>query len=189
MEPERSAGYMGGGNSLQDRSGQPVRSANLTPDETGLAKWSERDFTRAIRSGIRPDNTVLMYPMSSLPELSEADAGAIYAYLRTVPKIQNPVPRSVRQTAGAGASLGKQLYYRYGCNSCHGDNGSGVGDLRRAAQDYPTDPQLEAFIRHAASFKPGTKMPAWNGIIAETDYVPLIAYLRELGRMAQPSTH
>jgi len=188
MEPEKSAGYMGGGNSLQDRSGQPVRSANLTPDETGLAKWSERDFTRAIRSGIRPDNTVLMYPMSSLPELSEADAGAIYAYLRTVPKIQNPVPRSVRQTAGAGASLGKQLYYRYGCNSCHGDNGSGVGDLRRAAQDYPTDPQLEAFIRHAASFKPGTKMPAWNGIIAERDYVPLIAYLRELGRMTQPST-
>jgi|KBSMisStandDraft_5_1062788.scaffolds.fasta_scaffold00277_9 mono/diheme cytochrome c family protein len=187
LEPEKSAGYMGGGNSLQDQSGQAVQSANLTSDETGLANWSEADFTRAIHTGIRPDHTFLMYPMSPLPELSEADAGAIYAYLRTVPKIHNRVPRAAPRTAGLGASQGKQLYYHYGCNSCHGDNGVGVGDLRRAAQDYPTDPQLEAFIRHAPSFKPGTKMPAWNGIIAETEYAPLIAYLRELGRMTQPS--
>ena len=160
-------------------------SANLTPDETGLASWSQADFIRAIRTGIRPDNTVVMYPMTPLPELTDADAGAIYAYLHTVPKIHNPVPRPARQTAGVGASQGKQIYYRYGCNSCHGDNGTGVGDLRRAAQDYPTDPQLEAFIRHAPEFKPGTKMPAWNGIIAETDYAPLIAYVRELGRRTE----
>jgi len=185
LKPEKSAGYMGGGNALQDESGQAVISANLTPDETGLASWSQADFIRAIRTGIRPDNTVVMYPMSPLPELTDADAGAIYAYLRTVPKIHNPVPRPARQTAGVGASQGKQIYYRYGCNSCHGDNGTGVGDLRRAAQDYPTDPQLEAFIRHAPEFKPGTKMPAWNGIIAESDYAPLIAYVRELGRRTE----
>lgn len=187
LQPEKSAGYMGGGNSLQDQSGQAVLSANLTPDETGLASRSEADFTRAIRTGIRPDNTVLMYPMSPLPELTDTEAGAIYAYLRAVPKIHNPVPRLSRRSAAMGASQGKQLYYRYGCNSCHGDNGTGVGDLRRAAQDYPTDAQLEAFIRHAPAFKPGTKMPAWNGIIAETDYAPLIAYVRELGRATKPS--
>jgi cytochrome c553 len=187
LEPEKSAGYMGGGNSLKDQSGQAVLSANLTADETGLSKWSEADFARAIRTGIRPDNTVLPYPMSPLPELTEAEAGAIYAYLRTVPKIHNPVPRPPSRSAGAGASQGKQLYYRYGCNSCHGDNGTGVGDLRRAAQDYPTDPQLEAYIRHAPAFKPGTKMPAWNGIIDEKDYAPLIAYVRELGRVSEAS--
>lgn len=185
LAPEKSAGYMGGGNDLQDESGQTVVSANLTPDETGLAGWSEADFTRAIRTGIRPDNTVLLYPMSPLPELTDQEAGAIYAYLRTVPKIHNSVPRPSPQTAEVGASQGKQLYYRYGCNSCHGENGTGVGDLRRAAQDYPTDPQLEAFIRHAPEFKPGTKMPAWNGIIAESDYAPLIAYVRELGRRTE----
>lgn len=187
LEPEKSAGYLGGGNVLQDQSGQAVLSGNLTPDETGLASWSEADFTRAVRTGIRPDNTILMYPMSPVPELTDAEAGAIYAYLRTVPKIHNPVPRPSRESAGAGASQGKQLYYRYGCNSCHGDNGTGVGDLRRAAEDYPTDPQLEAFIRHAPAFKPGTKMPAWNGIIAESDYAPLISYIRELGRRTDAS--
>ena len=187
LQPEKSAGYMGGGNSLQDQSGQTVLSANLTPDDTGLANWSAADFTRAIRNGIRPDNTVLTYPMPSLPELTDADAGAIYAYLRTVPKIHNPVPRPSPRGVGVGASQGKQLYHRYGCNSCHGDNGTGVGDLRRAEQDYPSDPQLEAFIRHAPAFKPGTKMPAWNGIIAESDYAPLIGYVRELGRATEQS--
>ena len=80
---------------------------------------------------------------------------------------------------------GEALYYRYGCNSCRGDNGLGIGDLRRATQDFPADAQLEAFIRHAPSFKPGSEMPAWNGIISEGDYAPLIAYVWELGRAAQ----
>ena len=182
LEPEKSVGYMGGGNPLQDQSGHPIMSANLTPDGSGLAQWHDSDFARALRSGIRPDHTVLSYPMSPEPELTEADAHAIYAYLRTVPKIHNVVARKERPAIAAGTNEGKTLYYHYGCNSCHGDSGSGVGDLRRADQDYPTDPQLEAFIRHAPSFKPGTKMPAWNGIIGDSEYAPLMAYIRELGR-------
>src|SRR5215467_3226241 len=58
LEPEKSSGYMGGGNPMQDQSGQAVVSANLTPDETGLASWSEADFTRAIRTGIRATATM-----------------------------------------------------------------------------------------------------------------------------------
>ena len=182
LKPEKSAGYLGGGNELRDESGQIVRSANLTPDSTGLAQWSEADFTRAIRTGIRPDHTVLRYPMSPMPELTDADTSAIYEYLRTVPRIHNLVPRAEAPVLAAGTNQGKALYYRYGCNSCHGDNGAGVGDLRRATQDFPTDAQLEAFIRHAPSFKRDSKMPAWDGIIRESDYAPLMAYVRELGR-------
>lgn len=182
LKPEKSAGYLGGGNELRDESGQIVRSANLTPDSTGLAQWSEADFTRAVRTGIRPDHTVLRYPMSPMPELTDADTSAIYEYLRTVPRIHNLVPRAEAPVLAAGTNQGKALYYRYGCNSCHGDNGAGVGDLRRATQDFPTDAQLEAFIRHAPSFKRDSKMPAWDGIIRESDYAPLMAYVRELGR-------
>jgi mono/diheme cytochrome c family protein len=185
LEPEKSASYMGGGNALQDLSGQIVRSANITLDETGLAQWSEADFTRAVRMGIRPDHAVLRYPMSPMPELNEADTAAIYAYLRTVPKIHNVVVRAELPASAAGVGQGKALYYHYGCNSCHGDTGLGVGDLRRATLDYPTDSELEAFIRHAPSFKPGTKMPAFNGIVGENDYASLIAYVRELGRATE----
>ncbi len=185
LQPEKSAGYFGGGNELRDESGQIVRSANLTPDSTGLAQWSEADFTRALQTGIRPNHTVLRYPMSPMPELPDADTSAIYAYLRTVPSIHNVVLRARGATLAAGTNQGKALYYRYGCNSCHGDNGVGTGDLRRATQDFPTDAQLEAFIRHAPSFKRGSKMPAWDGIISESDYPSLMAYIRELGRATQ----
>lgn len=182
LQPEKSAGYFGGGNPLQDESGQIVRSANLTPHATGLAQWSESDFTRTIQTGIRPNHTVLRYPMSPMPELTEAETAAIYAYLRTVPKINNVVARAQPPSSLAGGKQGKALYYHYGCNSCHGDNGIGAADLRRATQDYPSDVRLEAFIRHAPEFKPGSKMPAWDGIIRESDYPPLMAYVRELGR-------
>lgn len=185
LEPEKSAGFLGGGNPLQDESGQTVFSANLTSDETGLAHWSEADFARALRTGIRPDNTVLRYPMTPAPELTPADASAIYAYLRSVPKIHNQVPRKETTPVLAGNDKGRTLYYHYGCNSCHGENGAGIGDLRRATVDYPTDARLEAFIRHAPEFKPGTKMPAWNGIIADSEYPALIEYVRELARAGE----
>ena len=123
--------------------------------------------------------------MSPMPELTDADTSAIFAYLRTVPRIHNVVPRAQAPVLATGANQGKALYYRYGCNSCHGDTGAGVGDLRRATQDFPTDAQLEAFIRHAPSFKRDSKMPAWDGIIRESDYAPLMAYVRELGRATQ----
>ena len=183
LEPERSAGYMAGGNPLLDQNGDVVRSANVTFDEeTGIGKWSEADFTRALRTGVRPDRRVLLYPMEPMPELTEEDAAALYAYLRTVPKLSNPVPRPERRALAADASEGKKTYYRYGCVSCHGESGVGLADLRQAAQHYPADEQLEAWIKNPASFKPGTKMPAWEGVIQPDEYASLIAYVKELGR-------
>jgi mono/diheme cytochrome c family protein len=180
-EPEKSVGYFGGGNQLNDLRGRPIWSANLTPDdETGIGKWSESDFLRAIRKGFRPDNTPLRLPMGPMVELDEEEARAIYAYLRTVPKIHNAVPRQLAE-APANASEGKRLYYKYACVSCHGENGVGVGDLRQAAQHYPTPDALKAWIKNAPSIKPDTKMPAWEGVIAEADYDPLMTYVKELG--------
>ena len=47
---------------------------------------------KTVREGIRPDGRLLRYPMARLPEFTESDAKAIYAYLKTVPAI--PVRRS-----------------------------------------------------------------------------------------------
>jgi mono/diheme cytochrome c family protein len=182
LEPEKTKGFYGGGNALLDQRGETVRTANLTPDEaTGIGKWSEEDFDRALRFGVRPDRTVLLYPMLPMPEFSREDTAALYAYLRTVPKRGHAVPRSARAPVAADASEGKRLYYRYGCPACHGDNGVGVGDLRKAAEHYPTDAQLVAWIKNPSSFKPGTKMPTWDGVIPEAEYPALVAYVKELG--------
>jgi mono/diheme cytochrome c family protein len=183
--PERSAGYLGGGNAMPDMNGRIVKTANITADpETGIGKWTEDEFVRLLRTGVRPDQTVIVYPMVPFPELDDDEARAIYAYLRTVPPIKNAVPRPAAgtetATANAGADAGRAAYYHYGCNGCHGDSGVGLFDLRKGAGDFPTDDPLIAYIRHPEVAKPGVKMPTWDGVIAEADYAPLAAHVRRL---------
>jgi len=181
-EPEKSAGYMGGGNPLRDQTGAIVRSANITFDEeTGIGKWSEADFTRAVREGVRPDKKVLVYPMEMMPELTEEDTAALYAYLKSVPKLKNAVART-EHLVTADASEGKKLYNKYGCVSCHGETGAALADLRQAAQHYPNDKDLIAWIRNPGLIKPGVKMPTWEGIIPDKEYPVLVAYVKELGK-------
>jgi mono/diheme cytochrome c family protein len=186
-EPEKTPGYMGGGAELLDVSGKTVPSANLTPDEeTGIGKWSEADFVRALRFGIRPNGKAVHYPMMPMPELDADEAGAIYAYLRTVPKIRHAVARVVDESTDADP--GTKAYVRYGCASCHGEKGVGIADLTRAKDDFPTDDALLAWILDAPKIRPGTKMPAWRGIIAESDYGPLVAHVRKLGEKRAQAT-
>lgn len=93
LEPEKTPGFMGGGNHFSD-GGATLHSANLAADpETGIGRWSQEDFRRALRMGIRPDGRVLRAPMGAKPEIEDADADAIYAYLRSIPMIRNDVPR------------------------------------------------------------------------------------------------
>lgn len=92
-EPQRSKGYMGGGNKLKDKSGKTVLSPNLTPHETGIGSWTEQDFVRAIREGISKDNSIITYPMPSYAVLSDEEISAIYSYLRSIPAINNKVKK------------------------------------------------------------------------------------------------
>ncbi|OON70179.1 c-type cytochrome [Hymenobacter sp. CRA2] len=92
LEPEKSAGYMGGGNELTGADGQPILSRNLTPDpETGIGDWTEGQFVQAVRYGQSPHGPLRM-PMPKFTLMDEAEAKAIYAYLRTVPVLKNATP-------------------------------------------------------------------------------------------------
>jgi mono/diheme cytochrome c family protein len=68
---------------------------NLTPDpETGIGAWSEAEIVTAIRTGERPDGRVLapIMPWMSFAGLSDDDAAAIAAYLKSLPPVKNAVP-------------------------------------------------------------------------------------------------
>ncbi len=68
---------------------------NLTPDkETGLGDWSRGEIIAALRTGVRPDGRLLsrIMPWPALAILTDADAGAIADYLRSLPPLHNPVP-------------------------------------------------------------------------------------------------
>ncbi|MBI3091706.1 MAG: c-type cytochrome [Candidatus Tectomicrobia bacterium] len=80
-------------------SGWRIFASNLTPDqETGLGKWTEQDFMRLMRSGVRPDGK-RVDPFMAWPDyqgMTDADLKAIYAYLRTIAPIKNKAPASMR---------------------------------------------------------------------------------------------
>ncbi len=94
MFPEKSKGFMGGGNKLLDINGKTVLSRNLTFHETGIGSWSEQDLRRALTEGISKDNVVLAFPMPMFSDLKDEEVSAIYAYLKSIPAINNKVKRS-----------------------------------------------------------------------------------------------
>jgi mono/diheme cytochrome c family protein len=68
---------------------------NLTPDpETGLGKWTDAQILTALKKGQRPDGRELapIMPWRALASLTDDDAKAIIAYLRSLPAVKNKVP-------------------------------------------------------------------------------------------------
>ena len=72
-----------------------VYATNITPDaETGIGAWSEDAFRRAMRDGIARDGAHL-YPVLPYPHFtraSDADIGALYAYLMSRDKVRATPP-------------------------------------------------------------------------------------------------
>jgi Cytochrome c len=93
--PEKSGGFFGGGNKTLNMEGREIVTQNLTPDnETGIGLWTEEKFVTALKYGMKDNEPVLRYPMVPYVHLTDNEAKAIYAYLKTVPAIKNKVPRS-----------------------------------------------------------------------------------------------
>ena len=78
-------------------------TANLTPDaETGLGSWTEQQFIDALRTGRHQGRgREILPPMPAMwiGKKTDEDLRAIYAYLRTIPAIQNRVPAPIAPDA------------------------------------------------------------------------------------------
>lgn len=74
-------------------------ASNLTPDSnTGLGIWTEAMFIGAMRTGkhMSAGRDILPpMPWRNLAALTDEDLRAIYAYLRSIPPLQNRVPEPV----------------------------------------------------------------------------------------------
>ena len=63
-----------------------IHSTNITPDpETGIGRWSEDAFRRAMHEGVRRDGEHLYpaFPYDHFTKVSAEDVSAIYAFLMT----------------------------------------------------------------------------------------------------------
>jgi mono/diheme cytochrome c family protein len=78
-------------------------AANLTPDATGLAEWTEETFIATMRTGkhLGVGRPILPpMPWQGLAGLTDDDLKALFAYLRTVKAVHNEVPGPVPPAGG-----------------------------------------------------------------------------------------
>ncbi len=137
--------------------------ANITPDpETGIGQWTDGELVRAMREGLSRDNRVLFPVMNYVffHGMSDDDALAVVAYLRSLPPVRHEVPKRSPSFAakalfafgvlhpseavtsrveapprGVSAEYGKYLaWHLSGCAECHTprDPQDGSFDFSRA---------------------------------------------------------
>ena len=101
LEPEKCAGFYGGSNPMLNLDGtQTVFTANITPDKaTGIGNWTEEDFIKTVKYGMRPNGEPVKYPMEPYSGLDSAEVKAIFAYLKTIPSISNKVVGKIDRTS------------------------------------------------------------------------------------------
>lgn len=83
-----------------------VSGTNLTRGQNGIgATYSDEDFVRAIRSGVRPDGSaLLLMPSMEYRAMGPQDLGALISFVRSVPPVDT---EPVDQTLGP---IGRALY-------------------------------------------------------------------------------
>jgi cytochrome c553 len=130
-----------------------VRTPNLTPGAGGIgAQYSDADWVRALRHGIRPDGKGLVFmPVDHYYYLNDEDLGDLIAYLKQLPPVASAPGRTEmhfvsRVLIGAGLfgelmraaeidhaaprpplppEQGAYLVQIGGCTFCHGTNLAG----------------------------------------------------------------
>ncbi len=82
-------------------------TANLTPDvETGLGRWTFRNFKDTIRSGRHHGRGRQILPPMPIPmykHMTDDDLEAVFSYLQTIPAIKNLVPEPLPPATDAVA--------------------------------------------------------------------------------------
>jgi mono/diheme cytochrome c family protein len=157
----------GGGPFINAPAMAVLNAANLTRGAGGVGVlYTDADYDRAIRRGVRPDGTrLLIMPSWDYAALSDDDAASLVAYLRSLPPVNRATPRvrlgpvgrvliathkltfDATRIADEGppppppppmhfVDYGRYLARAGGCMGCHGTHLSG-GHLAGGPNDPP----------------------------------------------------
>lgn len=86
-EAKKDAASFAGGRALKTPFGT-FYGPNITPHpQAGIGRWSEQDFMRAMRLGVRPDGAHYYpsFPYPSFTKITDADLRDLWAYLKSLP--------------------------------------------------------------------------------------------------------
>ncbi|MCC7164607.1 MAG: c-type cytochrome [Anaerolineae bacterium] len=84
---------------------------NITPDmETGIGSWTEENIANFLQTGMRPDGTpagglMALVIQGGLNKITDADAAAVAAYLKTVPAVSNDPNAQAQQLPATGGDM------------------------------------------------------------------------------------
>jgi mono/diheme cytochrome c family protein len=110
-----------GGDPLKTPFGD-IYGPNITQDTaTGIGSWTEADFTRALRLGVRKDGALLYPAMPYLEytKMSDDDLNALWAFMRTIAAVKHRVPDAEKTfhfpfNVRAGLAAWQELYFKPG---------------------------------------------------------------------------
>jgi len=98
-EQKQGAAPFAGGRALKTPFGT-FYGPNITPHpEAGIGRWSEADFMRAMRQGVRPDGAHYFpaFPYPSFTRIVDGDLRDLFAYLKSLaPSAQPSKPHDLR---------------------------------------------------------------------------------------------
>ncbi|MEM6996034.1 MAG: hypothetical protein AAF721_36340 [Myxococcota bacterium] len=178
-----------------------LRAPNLTADpQTGVGAHSDGELARAIRYGIKADDTVALLMISAGPYADE-DLTALISYMRTLAPVRSVVPPSevtllgkvIMQTAAShigsprpafatppyvpagvvSAERGKYLAEGpAACFGCHSefDGSDFVGELFAGNPEPWPDPEVDGASIFAPNLTPHATAGALTGV-SEDDFI------------------
>ncbi|MBI5933378.1 MAG: c-type cytochrome [Chloroflexi bacterium] len=174
---------------LEDPAVGKVIAGNLTRGEGGYgASFADADWVAAIRYGLRPDGTPLLFmPSTEFYYLSDDDLADVIAYIKSVPPVDHIQPTSSLSLTGraimtlvpaitfvpaelipmadprpvapeAEVTAEYGAYLSMSCKVCHGLTMSG-GVIPGMPSDWPPAPNI--------TFGGGSALPTWT----EQDFI------------------
>ena len=155
---------------VNDGKGMLVHAPNITPATgSAVAAYRDVDWVRTIRHGVKPNGEpAMVMPSEDYNRLTDADTGALIAFLRRLPPVQAPgatvqLPMLVRAlyAVGVGRDAAEKIdhtlppaqpvaeavtaehgaYVANACIGCHGAALSG-GKIPGAPPDWPAAANL-----------------------------------------------
>jgi mono/diheme cytochrome c family protein len=163
-------GADGAGRQFLDTPMLRVRGPNITPGAHSVTRnYSTTDWVRAVRHGVKPDGRpTLIMPSEDYNRFTDADMGALAAYLRQLPavagqpaQLELSLPVRLMYAAGMiqdaaakidhsqppeqpvaeGPTVEHGRYVAKMCTGCHGGKLDG-GKIAGAPPDWPAAAQL-----------------------------------------------
>lgn len=91
-DTKKKGPFLAGGGPIKTPFGT-FYAPNITPHpEHGIGKWSDRDFVRAMREGVRPDGSHYfpVFPYTSFTNMTDRDVSDLKAYLFSLKPVARP---------------------------------------------------------------------------------------------------